>query len=142
MSDGQPPRPIARPGGYWSADRQDSDRVAQPSETRAVTGDVIRFMWDEGVDGSPLWDLRGPLPDDPTWMHQTLGLSERLTADLRQWGRDVYEMNVVAKLSADEREHQARLLDAEAVALTVRLEDELPTELTVRRYPLLGPRTS
>jgi hypothetical protein len=74
-------------------------------------------------------------------MCEALGLSEQLAADLRQWGRDVYEVKFLAKLSPAERETQERLLDAEAAILVARLENELPSGLTVRHRPTFAATT-
>ena len=73
----------------WSADPPlasedaESDRLGQ----RRVTGTVIRFMCDYGVE-MPLWDEDGPLPSDYTWLSDELGLSRELVTDLAAWASD------------------------------------------------------
>jgi len=135
MRDERPTQPDPRQGGYFVPSAAPRPEQSQP---RVVEGTVIRFMWDEGLVGSPLWDEGGPLPDDATWMRERLGLTEQLAADLRQWGRDVYEVNFLAEISGAEREAQLRRLDSEATTLVARLKDELPSGLTVRHRPMFG----
>ena len=50
----------------------DASRVPeQAPEDEAVSGDVIRFMWDYTVL-VPLWDNGGLLRDDPEWLRGVL----------------------------------------------------------------------
>ena len=97
-------------GAYWSAVRPEG--YVEPEEDFSVEGTNLRLMWDEG--GGPLWDEGGLLPDDPEWLHQALGLSDSLIADLLGWMRDMDARRYDLQAPLDERARQlAERLQAE-----------------------------
>ena len=76
-------------GLHWTAHGEpgDEDVDRADGDQEHVTGAVLRFMGDHGVD-MPLWDEEGPLPNDPSWLSDELGLSRELIGDLAAWAAD------------------------------------------------------
>jgi hypothetical protein len=85
---------------------------------RPVEATGIRMMGEYGVT-VPLWDVGGPLPDDPGYLERELGLSRQLVADLAAWG-DAWDSDL------DRVEH-----NAQARPLFARLQAELSPRFTV-----------
>ncbi|HET7326910.1 MAG TPA: hypothetical protein VFJ14_06435 [Nocardioidaceae bacterium] len=115
-------------GAYWSVDVPADD---QEDESYEVSGTTITFMPDDSVT-VPVWDEEGLLPEDPAWLHQVLGLSPELVADIATWGT---EWNAAGTGSRHlpgmpDQAHPNRL-DAEAHILAERLRAELPSAFTV-----------
>ncbi len=83
----EPPSPhFGDPSGpHWSAfpppGREDAD-----DEPVEIVG-VLRFRMPEDAVDFPLWDDHGLLPEEPELLHEQLGLSLSLVADLMDWGR-------------------------------------------------------
>ena len=87
MTTREPPSPhFGDPSGpHWSAfpppGREDAD-----DEPLEIVG-VLRFRMPEDAVDFPLWDDHGLLPEEPEILHEQLGLSLGLVADLMDWGR-------------------------------------------------------
>jgi len=97
-----------------------------------VTGDVITFMWDYGVQ-VPLWtDAEGLLPEEPEWLRRVLGLSDPLIADLTAWGRAMFRLDAHPRLRTAAA---YRALDAQARRLVDLVGEELPERFTVTYRP-------
>lgn len=111
-------------GAYWSADRRElpDDKAAE----YAVSGSLIRFMWDYGVT-VPLWDAQGLLPEEPEELKAALGLSDSLIADLTRWGHDMNALDSAPRASKSQYE----ALDVRARTLADRLQRELGPQFTI-----------
>jgi hypothetical protein len=105
----------------WTADPP-AGHTAEVEEQEEALGPVegthIRLMCEYSVD-MPLWDAGGPLPEDPDYLQQELGITPRLTADLAAWAA-AWETDV------DSAEH-----DAEGRRLFARLQEEIAPRFTV-----------
>lgn len=124
------PRIFGDPNGaHWSVDPPPG-WVESEQLDFTVTGDVIRFMWDYGVE-VPLWTEDGLVPSEPEWLRTALGLSDPLIRDLADWGRVMNELDGRAVV----REGSYRNLDRQAVELMARLRDELDPRFTVVYKP-------
>lgn len=130
VSDAEPPpdhsgdlpdgaRPSAEPPARGADDELDF----------TVTGDVIRFMWDYGVE-VPLWDGDGLVAEEPEWLRRALGLSDPLIEDLSAWGRAMNDLD-----GPGGTEQAYRDLDRQARELVPRLQQEVGSRFTIRYKP-------
>ena len=78
------------------------------------------MMWDYGVR-IPLRDAEGLLPEEPEWLREALGLSERLIEDLGRWGLDMNELDADPRRRTREA-YEA--LDVRGRELAHRLQQE------------------
>ena len=54
-------------GHRWVAHPPPGSAELEEGDEERHAGSVIRFMWDHGCV-VPLWDVEGPLPEDPEWL--------------------------------------------------------------------------
>lgn len=113
-----------------------SESSDETPEDYAVSGDVIRFMWDYGVS-DPLWDQEGLLPHEPEWLHRALGLSDGLIQALTTWGQDMNTADGTPwnQRSQGEWEQAYRALDGRARGLVEWLRRELAPRYEVTYMP-------
>ncbi len=120
MPTREPPSPhFGDPSGpHWSAfpppGREDVD-----DEPLEIDG-VLRFRMPEDEVDFPLWDDQGLLPEEPEILHEQLGLSLGLVADLMDWGR---AWNAADRGEAGDRDR------AELMSQAALLVDRLCSEL-------------
>jgi hypothetical protein len=121
-------------GAYWSAEPLASSDDA--TQAYAVSGHVVRFMWDHGVS-VPLWDEEGLLPSEPEWLQAELGISEELIEALSLWGRDMISADGTAwnLRPTAERQQAYRELDVRARGLVEWLRRELASRYDVVYKP-------
>lgn len=117
-------------GPYWSGERS-SGAEEHSSADNAVSGDVIRLMWDYSVL-VPLWDAEGLLPEEPRWLKEALGLSDSLIEALTSWGKD---MNALDGAPRGRTRESYEALDARARVLARRLQAEVGSRHTVEYRP-------
>ena len=113
-------------GWYGEPPSRDSTSDGDKPSKHRVDGDTIRFMWDYGVE-IPLWDVGGLLREEASWLRRELTLSEDLIADLRQWGREMNELDSQQMFGGRAGRH----MDRRARALVERLGDHLATRFAV-----------
>lgn len=135
---GPPPHYFGdRDGPHWSAVPACSPATSTEAEGEAddfrVHGDVVTFMWDEGVT-VPLWDDEGLLPDEPEWLRRALGASDELVSAITAWGEDMRE-TVSATMSKEDFHLARRELDVRARALVESLRREIRAPLRVAYRP-------
>jgi hypothetical protein len=108
-------------GGFdWLAFPHDPDDASAAAGKHAG-GAVIRMMPEHGSAMS-LWDANGELPDEHDWLHDHLGLSYNLLAEIEAWSSDWGQLHsdsgdVLAALPAEL--HRAR---GEALCERIRAE--------------------
>jgi hypothetical protein len=115
---------------YWSAEGQAATDEDVPAD-HAVSGPLIRFMWDYGVR-IPLWDAEGLLPEESEWLREVLGLSDPLIEDLTRWGCDMEALDAAPSRKTT---HAYDELDVRARDLVKRLQQELGSRFSVRYQP-------
>lgn len=116
---------------YWSAEKPPPGTPADETVDYAIRGRVIRLVWDYGVR-IPLWDGGGLLPEEPEWLREALGLSERLINDLRQWGLDMNELDATPGRRTKEAYEG---LDLRGRELARRVQQEVGSRYSVRYHP-------
>lgn len=117
-------------GAYWAAERDTPGDEEEPAD-HAVSGPVIRLMWDYGVR-VPLWDAEGLLPEDPEWLREALGLGDPLIEDLRKWGLDMEALDASPSRRTTEA-HEA--LHARARQLVRRLQEDVGSRYRIVHHP-------
>jgi hypothetical protein len=117
-------------GAYWSAERPSSAHDDEPANY-AVSGPIIRVMWDYGVR-IPLWDAEGLLPEESEWLREALGLSDPLIDDLRRWGLDMDDLDA-APSRRNEAAYEA--LNVRGLELAQRLQREVGSRYSVTYDP-------
>jgi hypothetical protein len=109
-------------GGFdWLAFPHDrSDGSALPG--KHLAGTVILLAPDDAT-AMPLWDAGGELHDEADWLHDRLGLSYNLLAELARWNREWPGPDGSTEPCAAHHRHGRALLD--------RLRAEIKPRYTV-----------